>query len=84
MLNLNMLVNREVDWTLFHEDNQIFTFPSVRYGLLSEVIFVESNTELNYDWLPRLLNTCTTESMTIGLAITIVSTLFQLPYYSIL
>ena len=41
-LDLDILVNQEVDWTLFHEDNQVFTSPSVRYGLLSEVIFVES------------------------------------------
>ena len=46
-----MLVNREVDWTLLHEDNQVvaisthpgnFASPPVRYGLLSGAIFVES------------------------------------------
>jgi hypothetical protein len=35
-LDLDMLVNREVDWTLFHEDNQVFASP-----LYDTVCFLE-------------------------------------------
>jgi hypothetical protein len=39
VLDLDMLVNREVDWTFFYEDNQVFASPpcTIRFAFWSDI-----------------------------------------------